>query len=156
MKATIDELNTLINTFSQELAEISESVFSAKPLPRKWSKKEVLGHLIDSAENNLRRFVVGQYEKTPPKIVYDQDFWVASKNYQEMESADVISMWKLINQRIVAVLKNMPVDNYTKSCDTGKDTIQLRSLEWLAEDYLKHMKHHLNQIMPGSFSIVYS
>jgi hypothetical protein len=45
--------------------------------------------------------------------------------------------------------------NYTLNCNTGKDEVKLRSLEWLADDYVKHMKHHLNQIIPNSFSIVY-
>jgi hypothetical protein len=155
MKNTVDELNQVVNSFAPKIGGMSEKELTAKPLPHKWSKKEVLGHLIDSAQNNLRRFICGQYETTPPKITYEQDFWVAANNYQQMEKDDVISLWKLMNQRISAVLSNMPQQHYGRNCDTGKTTENLHSLRWLAEDYVKHMKHHLNQIIPGSFDVIY-
>ena len=155
MEATISELNTIINDYSTKIGAISEHEFSAKPLPNKWSKKEVLGHLIDSAQNNLRRFVCSQYEASPPKIVYEQDHWVNANAYQQMDPKEVIALWILINSRIAAVLEQMPSSSYAKECDTGKNSISLHSLEWLAEDYVKHLKHHLNQILPGSFAIIY-
>jgi hypothetical protein len=49
----------------------------------------------------------------------------------------------------------MPQENHERQCDTGRDTAVLHSLQWLAEDYVKHMKHHLNQILPKYFDIVY-
>jgi hypothetical protein len=151
MKRDVDELKVLIKDFSAKIGEISDSEFAAKPLPHKWSKKEVLGHLIDSAQNNLRRFICGQYETVPSKIVYDQDFWVSANGYQKMTKADVISLWRLMNERIVAVLENMPHENYNKTSQTS----ELHTLEWLASDYVKHLKHHLNQIIAGSFDVVY-
>jgi hypothetical protein len=151
MRQPINDLNKIIDEFSVKIEAIPDDEFSAKPLPHKWSKKEVLGHLIDSAQNNLRRFICGQYEQKPSKIVYDQDFWVTSNGYQNMAKADVIALWKLINQRIAAVLANMPQDNYSKMSETS----ELHTLEWLATDYVKHLKHHMNQILAGSFNLVY-
>src|SRR5258706_2043566 len=143
MKKITEELDQIIQEFSKKISAISEIEFSSKPLPHKWSKKEVLGHLIDSAQNNLRRFICGQYESSPPKIVYDQDRWVASNNYTLMDSKEIIEFWKLTNKRIIAVLSQMPSTNYSSNCDTGKDEVKLHSIEWLADDYVKHMKHHL-------------
>src|SRR5258708_22540685 len=128
MKKITEELDQIIQEFSKKISAISETEFSAKPRPHKWSKKEVLGHLIDSAQNNLRRFIYGQYESTPPKIVFDQNRWVASNNYLESDSKDVITLWQLINKRIVAVLTQMPSSAYSMNCDTGKTTPQLYSL----------------------------
>lgn len=156
MKNVIEELNSIVDLFSVKIGGITETEFSAKPLPHKWSRKEVLGHLIDSGQNNLRRFICGQYEEKPPHITYQQDFWVTANGYQSMDKNDVIRMWVLINQRIAKVLSNMPADKYARTCNTGKETPQLRSLQWLAEDYVRHMKHHLNQIIAGSFDIVYN
>lgn len=154
MKNTIQELQSLINEYSITFTAINETDFSHKPLPTKWSKKEVVGHLIDSALNNLRRFIVAQYEPQP-KIVYDQDFWVHANGYQQMKKEDVISLWKLVNERICSVLGSMPETNFKKETNTGKIEIELHTLHWLAEDYVKHMKHHLNQVIPGSFDIIY-
>jgi hypothetical protein len=154
MKETVAELQTLIATFSQRIAEIPETTFSAKPNPTKWSKKEVLGHLIDSAENNLRRFICGQYENQP-KIRYDQNFWMNANDYLNAPTGEVITNWKLINLKICRVLSTMPKENYSKHCDTGNEETNLHSIEWLAIDYVKHLKHHLNQIIPKSFNITY-
>ena len=155
MEKTIKELQQIIDMFSQKISAIPEAEFSAKHAPNKWSKKEVLGHLIDSAQNNLRRFICGQYETTPPKIVYEQDFWVHANGYQEKRSSDVILLWRLVNDQICSVLQTMPASNYNRMCDTSKQTEQFHSLQWLAEDYVKHLKHHLNQIIPGSYDIIY-
>jgi hypothetical protein len=155
MKSTIDELLRIVEAYAEKVSGLSDEEFSRKPLPEKWSKKEVLGHLIDSSQNNLRRFITGQYESVPPKITYEQDFWVTANNYQEMKKEDVILLWKLMNQRVARVLANMPRENYSRTADTGKEKIQLHTLSWLADDYVKHMKHHLNQIFPGSFDVVY-
>jgi len=156
MESVTTELRGIIREFTEKFSRISEAEFSAKPLPKKWSKKEVLGHLADSGQNNLRRFICGQYEQTSPHIVYDQDFWVAANGYQQASQQDVIAYWKLVNERICSVLTAMPKENYSRTCDTGKQTEQLHTLEWLAVDYVKHLKHHLNQIIPGSFDVIYT
>lgn len=155
VKQVAAELRLIVNTYSTTFTALQEEDFSAKKNDATWSKKEVVGHLIDSAQNNLRRFIVGQYEANPTHIVYDQDFWVKANNYQNMTSMDVIVLWMLANFRIAEVLENMPEAKYSKQCNTGKDTPQLYTLEWLAQDYVKHMKHHINQVIPGSFDITY-
>ena len=155
MKKTIKELRELVHAYSKKFGAFTDEEFDRKPAPGKWSRKEVVGHLTDSAHNNLRRFVVGQYETVAPKIVYDQDFWVSANGYQHIKKEEVILLWKLINQRICSVLENMPESNYAKECNTGREKEQLHSISWLAEDYVKHMKHHINQVIPGSFDIIY-
>jgi len=155
VKQVAAELRLMITTYSTAFTALKEEDFAAKPTSEKWSKKEIVGHLIDSAQNNLRRFIVGQYEVNPQHIVYDQDFWVKANNYQNMTSMDVIVMWMLVNFRISEILETMPEENYSKECNTGKGAPQLYTLEWLAEDYIKHMKHHINQIIPGSFGVPY-
>lgn len=155
MKHVVQELQELLSEYTKKFEAIQEPAFSDKPLPNKWSKKEVIGHLIDSGQNNLRRFIVSQYTPEPPNIVYDQDFWVNANGYQLMKKEDVISLWRLVNERICAVLANMPEENYAKPCNTGKTEVQLHPVQWLAEDYVKHMKHHINQVIPRSFDIVY-
>jgi hypothetical protein len=151
MKDRVEELRSIVESYTAKIGSISSSEFSDKPLSNKWSKKEVLGHLIDSAQNNLRRFICGQYEVTPSRIVYDQNLWVIANAYQNAAKEDVIALWRLMNLRICDVLKNMPSENYQKLSDNGS----LNTLEWLATDYVRHLKHHLNQIISGSFDVIY-
>ncbi|MEP2667855.1 MAG: DinB family protein [Cyclobacteriaceae bacterium] len=155
MKEIVKELNEIVEIFAERIGNFSEADLSEKPLPNKWNKKEVVGHLVDSGQNNLRRFIVGQHTATPPKIVYDQEFWVMANDYQNMAGKDVIALWKLVNKQISNVLTTMESDKYLKTCDTSKEGEQLRSLEWLADDYVKHLKHHLNQVIKDSFDITY-
>ena len=155
MQIIIHELQQVVQTYSEKINALSDADFYAKPNPKKWSKVEVLGHLIDSAQNNLRRFICCQYEATPPWIVYNQDFWVESNQYQRARKDDITRLWALLNDRIANVLEVMPQDVYRRECNTGQEIPQFRSLEWLAADYVRHLKHHLNQILPGSFDVVY-
>ncbi|MBP9794899.1 MAG: hypothetical protein KBD42_02625, partial [Chitinophagales bacterium] len=67
-----------------------------------------------------------------------------------------ITLLVLLNKRICAVLNNISVEKYENIIDTGRDSISPKTIIWLAEDYVKHMKHHINQIIPGSFDQVYS
>ena len=124
MKTTISELQKIISEYSLKISSMPEDDFSAKPSAVKWSKKEVLGHLIDSAQNNLRRFICGQYEAVPSKIVYDQDHWVTLNAYQQAESKEIIALWVLLNKRIASVLEKMPSISYSNLSDTGKNSIQ--------------------------------
>jgi hypothetical protein len=151
MEKTIQELRDIVGEFTPKLKSIPDLEFSAKPLAEKWSKKEIIGHLIDSAQNNLRRFICGQYESVPPKITYRQDFWVNANQYQNRPAESVIDLWQLINTQIIIVLASMPTDKYSAQAETS----ELHTLEWLADDYVKHLKHHLNQTIPGSFDIKY-
>ncbi|WP_165824107.1 DinB family protein [Pseudochryseolinea flava] len=148
---SVKELRHVINEYASRIASIPDAEMSVKPRPEKWSKKEVVGHLVDSAQNNLRRFICGQYESNP-SISYEQDFWVTANAYQHMTTSDVINLWKLLNERISVILETMPSENYERQCIAGGHA---RTLAWLAQDYVKHLKHHLNQIIPNAFDIKY-
>jgi hypothetical protein len=142
MKAIASKLNQIIEEHLTSLKSISQEELSFKKSPVKWSKKEILGHLVDSAQNNIRRFIVAQYEERP-KIVYNQDKWVAITNYQQYPLTDLIDLWYQLNKHICQVLVSMPVDMSERQVETEK----LHDLRWLAEDYIKHLLHHLHQVL---------
>ena len=146
MKNTVIQLRNIIDKYSEKLKQLSEEEFSLKPNPDKWSKKEELGHLIDSAHNNLRRFIVAQYE-TNPKIVYEQDVWVRVSGYSHQPSLPLIHLWTLLNRQICYVLEKISPETGERMCDTGMEKQELHSLNWLAEDYVKHLLHHLHHIL---------
>jgi hypothetical protein len=116
-----------------------------KPSPGKWSNKEIIGHLCDSAQINLQRFVRCTYEQNF-KLVYEQDEWVAAQHYQDMNVTDLLQLWRLLNLQIARVLERYPADRLQAKCDNSKKEIGLHTVEWLAQDYLVHLQHHLNQI----------
>lgn len=138
-------LKNIVNEQILRFSEISEEEWSAKTSPDKWSKKEILGHLCDSAFTNIRRFVVTQYKENE-NIVYDQDLWVKAQNYQNIPASDVINLWKFLNLQVVNIVENIPNEALGRMCDTSKTEHKSFNLEFLIRDYIDHMNHHLKSI----------
>ena len=140
----------------QELARTLESIvlsaekeftsacydWDTKPTPNKWSKKEILGHLNDSALNNIQRFVRIQHEDQT-NIFYDQDFWVQACNYQNLSRENIQNLWKLNNLHIVNVWENIDEKLLSRTIPVKDEE---PSLLFLMEDYIDHLNHHLKQI----------
>lgn len=147
MEAVIQQLEDIVNAYTGELLNFTEAELSFKPAPGKWSRKEIIGHLIDSAQNNIRRFIVTLYEKKP-HVVYAQNEWVAAQHYQEYNSKDLIMLWQLLNKHIGVILKNLPAEQYQLQCNTGKEKEEWHTIDFLAQDYITHLIHHLKQIIP--------
>jgi phage gpG-like protein len=145
MKDLIKQLKKTIHESEAKFELISEAQWSEKPSASKWSKKEILGHLIDSASNNLRRFIVTQYQQND-RIVYHQDEWVAYQDYQGMNTKDIVVLWKALNLQIARVVERIPSEKLQNTCNAGKNDVQLYSIQFFFEDYLPHLDHHLNQI----------
>jgi hypothetical protein len=81
--------------------------FDVKIDENKWSKKEILGHLIDSAINNLQRFTEIQYSEKPYKIrPYTQDALVKYNDYQNKNSQNLFDLWLHLNRHILEIIKN--------------------------------------------------
>ena len=142
MTALATQLENFINDYLLRLNSMAEDELAYKFSPAKWSKKELIGHLIDSAQNNTRRFIVAQYEENPT-IIYNQDKWVAINNYQTWDSQNLIQLWYLLNKQIIIILKNIPADVSQRICNTGA----AYTIEWLAEDYIKHLRYHMHQVL---------
>jgi len=139
-------ISALITTIGDFLKIEQQDVDWETKLPGKWSKKEIIGHLIDSAQINLQRFVRCTYEENF-KLIYAQDEWVAAAHYQDADIKEILDLWILLNRQIIRVLSNYPADKLKATCDTGKGAVSLHAVEWLAADYVVHMQHHLKQIV---------
>ncbi|MEQ6353026.1 DinB family protein [Lysinibacillus sp. M3] len=130
---------------------MSELEISQRPAPQKWSKKEVLGHLCDSAINNLQRFIKIQYEEEPFVLTpYNQVEWVKIQGYQELRIDEILDLWVSLNKKIINVIKNIPNEKLGLQCNIGSN--ELMTLQWLIQDYLEHMEHHITKQILTSFS----
>jgi hypothetical protein len=139
----IDGINHWMCFLPNEFNQMTEEELNHRPLPHKWSKKEILGHLCDSALNNMTRFIKIQYEEQPVDIqVYNQDQWVLIQKYQDQPIDEIVNLFCTLNKQIVNIIVNTPNDKLSRLCDIGNN--QQKSLEWLITDYLEHMEHHIN------------
>ncbi|WHX32136.1 DinB family protein [Brevibacillus agri] len=121
-----------------------EEETARRPAPGKWSAKEILGHLCDSAINNLARFVRAQTEQPYALIPYQQDEWVKAQAYQARPADEIVQLWSSLNRSVVAVMSAMPPAACEHACILADGTTV--SLRWLMEDYVAHMEHHLGQL----------
>ena len=142
---TLKRLQEIVDTIPPILRNFTSTEFSMKPAPDKWSKKEIIGHLIDSATNNHHRFVRAQFEDQP-MISYQQDHWNDHSYYQEMDSHHLIQFWEMYNRHLIELVSRIPKDKLENACLMSEGDAY--SIEWLFDDYVRHVEHHLGQIMP--------
>lgn len=116
-----------------------------KKLESSWSKKEILGHLIDSGLNNLQRFTEIQFETKPLKIKkYNQDKLVLANDYQNADLLELIGFWLSINKRIIHLMLMQTEETLRYEVEIDDD---YNNLKFIMTDYVNHMKHHINQIV---------
>lgn len=143
MQAIVNQLTTIVEAYTEKFMQLPDEALTQLPAPGKWSKKEVIGHLVDSAQNNIQRFIRAQYEQ--PHIVYNQDVWVNAQHYRTYPTADLISLWRLLNLHLCNVLRHMPAASYSHEVRMGLNGETTYTVQYLAEDYLVHLLHHLEE-----------
>jgi len=139
-------LKILADKAGPALEAISESAAVIKPGEGKWSKKEIIGHLVDSAANNHQRFVRALIEPELHFPSYDQELWVRSQAYQHMEWGQLIELWRYYNLMVAHVVKQIPEVSFNTQCWIG--AAKPVPLVYLVRDYLRHVTHHLSQVLP--------
>jgi hypothetical protein len=144
MKETAHNLNAAIDDFLQNTT-LSVN-WENEAAPGMWTNKEIIGHLIDSAHINLQRFVRCTYEEGF-KLIYFQEEWVQAQHYRDANLTNLLKLWELVNLQIVRVLQNYPANRTQIKCDNGRDEPSFNTVEFLANDYIVHMQHHLNQLV---------
>jgi len=155
MKEFITRLQNLIQEVPKKIAQIPVSEMMEKTAPGKWSKREIMGHLCDSALHNLQRFLYAQNIEEPLKITpYPQVELVELNGYQGLPTHQIVSLWASLNTQIVSAVKLIPEEklNHPVQLPDGAPTYSSENagtLRWLIEDYLVHMEHHFRQIFPN-------
>jgi hypothetical protein len=126
------------------LRQVSEAESSTPVLKGGWSRKQVLGHLIDSASNNHQRFVRAALQGSLEFPHYDQDGCVLVQAVQSTSWLLLVTLWANYNLYLTHVIAHLPTDKLEALCRIGED--KPVTLKFLAEDYLTHLLHHLSQI----------
>src|SRR4026209_2837953 len=125
------------------LSAIPEDAASKKPAPNKWSKKEILGHLIDSAANNHQRFMRLQLQAEISLPGYDQDDWVRLNCYQQRTWNEIVTLWSAYNRHLASVIESLDDSALGHVWHSPDGDV---TLEFIASDYVRHLEHHLAQI----------
>lgn len=139
----IAELRAVVSAFAPRLHALGDRS-GWRPAPGKWSAREIIGHLVDSATNNYERFVRAQTEDDFRVTEYSQDAWVRIGGYQDANWDDLVTLWRTFNLQIARVMEATPEAALGRRL-TGSNAVALRDV---MIDYVRHLKHHLAQILP--------
>ncbi|PFM75763.1 hypothetical protein COJ46_20280 [Bacillus sp. AFS077874] len=145
MNNLMNEYSSLIQSVPKIIRALSNTDFN--PNPTKWSKKEILGHLCDSATMNHKRFIDRLSSNDELVLeLYKQNSWVELNDYQNSYTIEeILTLWTALNSRFMNVLVNISEDQWKlQYISQNEESV---TLSWLFTDYIDHMKHHLNQIL---------
>ena len=145
MKELGERLSKTIESAEPILRKVSEAESSEPVLKGGWSRKQVIGHLIDSASNNHQRFVRAALQGSLEFPGYDQDGCVRVQAVQSTPWLLLIALWTNYNLYLSHVIANLPAEKLEASCRIGEN--EPVTLRFLAEDYLAHLLHHVSQIV---------
>ncbi len=156
MQGYVRELVEVVDRATPALCALDEEASGRNPAPGKWSPREVIGHLVDSASNNHQRFVRAQFQDDMVFAGYDQDEWVAAQRYQNADWTNLVTLWATFNRHLAHVMAAVPGSILMKS----RPRHNLHEIAWqpiahdkpamlddFMRDYLVHLKHHLRQIL---------
>lgn len=145
MIAATDRLEKILKEAPKKLKKITEKEASERLLIGKWSKKEVIGHLVDSASNNHQRFVRMQIDNNLQLPKYKQNEWVEVQHYNQRKWVDVIELWHIYNLHLLHILRSMNSFKLSNVADFHEQgTLRL---QFIIDDYVDHIEHHLKQVI---------
>ena len=142
------ELARVVNAAEILLREVSEEESGQPVLSGGWSRKQVLGHLIDSASNNHQRFVRAALADALEFPAYDTPGSVRIEAVEHAAWPMLVDLWASYNRYLAHVIRHLPAAKLGVVCRIGSNAPV--ALEYLVEDYVRHMVHHLNQIECGT------
>jgi DinB superfamily len=140
----VGKLEQIVAKAPSLLMAISPAEVTRQAAAGKWSKKQELGHLVDSACNNHQRIVRAQVEEEPSLAGYDGDLWVALHNYQATDWSEIIECWRVMNQQLIRAASMISPRNANRKLTVGGGNPI--TLGFLVDDYVDHLLHHLRHI----------
>lgn len=156
MSDYVQELRDLVERSAPLLRALDDAATAARPAPAKWSPREIIGHLIDSASNNHQRFVRARFRDDLVFDGYAQDEWVAAQRYQDADWPELVALWRSFNLHLARVMEAVPDHiRFREHTRHNLDRIawvpvpadRPATLDYFMCDYVGHLKHHLRQIL---------
>ena len=143
--AALEQWRSVLDEDHRALRAVPDARAALRPTGMTWTRKQILGHLIDSAGNNHQRFVRAQFQPEMAFPPYVQDQWVAAQACDEREWADLVDLWRAYNSHLLHVAARIPAEALDNVCVVSDD--EPSTLRHHVVDYVVHLRHHLRQIL---------
>lgn len=139
--AELDDIHRALKTLPEELADTPWRAGG-------WTRKQIIGHMMDSAANNRQRFVRAATEGSYAGPFYAQEAWVAAHGYADQPWATLLVWWEVEHELLMVIVDRIPPERLQAMCTVGSDTPV--TLEFLVRDYIAHQRGHLKQMLAGT------
>jgi hypothetical protein len=158
----VTHLRAVITAAEPALAALPERETALRPAPDKWSPREVIGHLVDSASNNHRRFVMARWQDDLVFAGYEQDRWVEAQDYEHAPWRELVALWAGFNRHLARVMAAVPPDvrarpharhNLHEVAWQLVPASEPATLDYFMADYVGHLEHHLRQVLGADWSV---
>lgn len=113
-----------------------------------WTRKQIVGHMLDSAANNRQRFVRAAIDGSFAGPNYAQGPWVAAHGYAGQSWETLLRWWVAEHEILAAVVDRIAEERLESSCVLDQDAPV--TLRFLIEDYFEHQRGHLAQLAAGT------
>jgi hypothetical protein len=143
--AALEQWRSILEVEHRALRATPEARAAQRPAGMTWSRKTILGHLIDSASNNHQRFVRAQFQREMAFPPYVQDKWVAAQGCDARAWSDLVDLWHAYNRHLLHVAGRIPEEALDNVCIVADN--EPSTLRHHVTDYVVHMRHHLGQIL---------
>lgn len=145
MVENAEQLLKMVRAFYQKYKSLPEEITKIRLSDDRWSLREIVGHLIDSASNNHQRFIRMQLERECSFPDYNKDEWLQTSFYNGIDFKELLRMLKSYNQLIahlIAQVSEMTFDHiWNKPWDQKEPEITLKDL---IEHYIHHFQLHID------------
>jgi hypothetical protein len=144
-----NELTVLISKWERTLLSQPEKIITSRKNSQNRSIRQIVGHMVDSASNNIHRVIHMHYQSSPIKYpdyanLGNNDRWIAIQNYQEEEWNDLVGLWVSLNRHMVHLIKQVDVSKLDQYWISAlNEPVTLREM---ITDYPRHFKLHLDEI----------
>ena len=145
MKKIAASIRSVVDEAYNHLVNMPIEEVERRDTPDSWSKKQILGHLIDSAANNHQRFVRASSDQAMDFPPYDQIAWARVQQCNEADWGNLVALWSAYNRHLCHLVERIPESAYANPCNIGQP--EPVTLEFVVADYLRHLKHHLHDLL---------
>jgi hypothetical protein len=156
MQDYVIDLRKAVEEAAPRLLALSDEQSARPAADDKWSPREIIGHLIDSASNNHQRFIRGQFQDNLIFPGYAQEDWIKAQGYRDAPWEELVALWSSYNLHLARVMESADEEvrrrkhrehNFHQICMEPVAEDEPATLDYLMSDYVKHLRHHLRQIL---------
>jgi len=137
-----------VTNWEVQLIGLDQEVISTIRNNQNRSIKQIVGHMIDSASNNIHRIIHLQYQPSPFAFPCyasngNNDRWIAVQNYQDEDWEIMVQLWKYSHLHYIHVTSQINQDKINNKWDSGSGLVSLKEM---VEDFPRHFQLHLDEI----------